>query len=526
MARRSKRFTKDGRSDQTSKMESAVESTEQQQPKSESGFGGSFYKQWFDANPDLTYAAGNLPTPFRPGARITAGALVNDVTGGLVNTKATLGGIMAIHWVPNLGKGLDSKDPINATSAQIYARVRANYSGSLAADGPDMIVYMCAITSLMSYIATLKRIYRVVSRYNANNRYLPKGVLLALGVPLEQHKNLVDQKTRLFGYINELVKMSRNFKFPNFFPMTNRHYWMSDNAYMDANSINAQMYVFVQDSYWMFSMEPTQDDPSIKAGGLIYKGFPTAPATDNDYVGTLFDFGAALYNAIASEETNFTINGYFEGAFPDYPVFDAGDLLLEEIFDPIYDEEVLAEIENSFGVGDTFVGTAIVQDVSNGLVISTPVAQVTAAARRAVGLPVLSLRSDIPSLEMIVDCTRLMTYLSTDTLGPVTAGDAIQPEIIAGTEIVTTRNIVVYDPLTGQLTNTDCPWIVNGITLSTQLATTIQWDWCPRTLYFYVNSNAVILSWDIHNTTVIAEDQIREINRVCLYSELGTFTKR
>lgn len=428
-------------------------SAPQEQSGKSAGSYGLFDVSWFDHNPRLSQAAGSIPFPYRPGSSVPLTQI--DVQAG----KYTIPGICVLHWIPTLGYSADAQSPISGTAAEMYARVRESFSGSLQGDAPDMVLTVAALADVFGYITSVKRVFRLLNSYSPDNYLLPNGVLAALGFTDAHIQSLRQHKMELYGYINQLVMMTRKFKCPRVFDLLNRHVHMNDMGYADAASPAAQIYLFKQDAFWKLSMLNTPD--GVPATGLAGFEFSSAFAQQFTKTGdaalSLFNIGVEMLNAIAEIDTSYTLFGYFRRAFESAEIFQIDEVDGTERFDLFYNEQVLNQIENSHCVGAAWLGTPafvnVTQDPKTNAILTKPTATLqglfTSEFLTVFGnlntevdwfqalmqRPIINSRSEMPAYQDVINATRLASYVDFAT----NLGTPGSPSygIVCGTECVT-----------------------------------------------------------------------------------------
>lgn len=488
---------------------------------------------WYTRNPNLIAAAGSFPYPYRPGMQIRdlLTMYANDGTVKANNADFRIPGAIAVSWVPSVGHSVTTTSPVSVTAAQIYAKVREAYSSDLEVDPPDFIMYLMALDNIFSYIAFLKRIYRIINAYSPDNRFIPNELLKCIGgLGDTQIQQLRTNKTRFWQEINTLVLQSRRFKCPAFMDIFNRHYWMNDNVYLDHPSIASQMYIFNQ-LYWMkFQEVDAQGHPGTKVSGLVYESYPTwSTGVDADV--SLYQYGAELIEALTNWDTSYTINGYLKRAYGDVPSFIVDELQLGEVFEPIYSEEVLTQIENIKPLQETpnISSVQITQTIDASIVYSDLSAVPTTYSGNYFEItPILNVRSDNPTIADTVVASRLCSFgVPTVTDASKTVPDATR--IYAGTEIVMEIIVCGWNiNSTGDPSFTASvlkPAVASGDASPALMASVSQWDWHPIT--YVVNSSTVdtqaYLFGDITNVTKVDLDALQNLHDVCLYSEFGSY---
>lgn len=524
---------------------------------------------WYSRNPNLLAAAASFPYPYRPGMMLRPSMDFQDVNPAY-NANVRIPGVMALEWMPSVGYATENIDPISVCAKEFYAKVRSAFSGSLDADPPDFIMYLMALDSIYTYIAWLKRLYRVLTAWDPQNFNMPDALLQAMGISAAEVAQLRVDKVKLWQLINELVLQTRKFKCPAVMDIFNRHYWMSDNVYSDASSLNSQFYMFNLAAVYI--LDPNMDipgDATNKAAGLRVVKLPTtsSPLAEGSVTAqTLYEFGLALIQALVSWDDGYLIAGYLTRAYEGVPSFTVDELPADQPFNVLYDEEVLTQIENCRTIADgecwysrdqtQFNGFSITANVyqnpNTNTIVSTPQVRVNSAADALSGYqvysgmysldPIITLRSDAPTPVMTTIASRL-------TAVPHQVTNAAGTTVIAysvGTEIpivwhyvlaqqtessygVALRQFAVYTNGGGT------PGAAEFSTISRliiQSAVTSQFDWSPlfysvgRTLASETTQEVFTnfqLHGDIHNVTTVERETMRNLHKVCILSELNAY---
>lgn len=487
---------------------------------------------WYIRYPDLAQAAGQFPYPYRPGMTLPATTDASTLPG------TPIPGVFAINWMPSFGFSTSPTDPASVAAKEIYARVRSVYSGSLDADAPDYIMYLGALDSIFSYIGHLKRVYRLLTAYSPNNRVIPETVLISLGFTSAQITTLQLNRERFWQEINSLVYMSRKFTCPSLMDIFNRHYWMNDNVYTDANTINSQFYVFSQK--YVLEYVPGQTPDGVEAAGLQYQPCDPTSITNTykvDVDVALYQYGRDLIDALVAWDDSYTISGYLQRAFPDVPGFIVELLPQEEMLVPVYNEEVLTQIENcrtinKGGVRFNLSELRYTQDPKTNSVLFSNVWPVTTTSTdylHDITDPLVSIRSDTPTVADNIIATRL----TSDSTIQFVSGSTTQLEavIVAGSEIVINFTLQVgpntkYDGVTSTAVISNDSTVQNAMAVIRNLGVFMQFDWHPYSTAIFVSGQAVTgvsRLVDLHNATIISKDALQNLHNVCLYSELNAF---
>lgn len=498
---------------------------------------------WYSRNPNLLVAAGSFPYPYRPGMQLPLGSYLKEgSTTNPLKANLQIPGVMVLDWVPNLGISNNATDPASLTAKEIYGRVRSVFSGSLNADAPDFVMYLMALDSVFSYIAWLKRLYRVMNVWTPENYILPDGVMQALNITQQESVILRSNRTRLWQDINELVLQTRKFMCPAVMDIFNRHYWMNDNLYTDSSMINSQFYLFSAAGYYRYKDTPIPNNPSVTASGLEVVSAPymskDSTWSQGDPVQSLYNYGLAMINALVAWDDAYEINGYLKAAYKDAPQFIVAELSADERLEPLYVEEVLAQIENSralpaLGAAVDYSGLAVAQDPTTNAVIVNPFIDVNvnfdfgnAISAKIDVNPTLSVRSMTPTVADSVIASRLQAMYSL-TSGATTGNQRLS--IDAGTEIPLRWRLISGGTVFQLQNQAVLPFYVNyqnddPIDIYATMALNVeQFDWHP--FIFIVNSNKsvsgqeyVFMLGDTNNITVISKDDLANLHRICIYS--------
>lgn len=512
-------------------------------------FGGNSI-EWYSRYPNLLLGAGQIPYPYKPGMRVPMGDIITVLGDEPDTVYDIIPGILRIDWRPSVGLSLSPTSPISIVGKEVYAKVREKFSGAIDADAPDFIVYLMALDSIFSYIAMLKRIYRVLNAYSPDNLFTPDGILNAMGFSATQIADLREHKMEFYQRINELVLMTYKFKCPRIMDVFNRHVWLNDHIYTDAPTPNSQFYMFWQITWYKFAMvDIPHSTPTAQAGGLIeaspwnVPGLNTTAVPASGVASYLFNFGRSLIDALAASDDGYLISGYLMRAYDGIPDFRADELLLGEFLIPKYNEEVLGEIENLHTLPSyetSYVSNTIAQDPSTNAIIAEPIVTfpISSYARTAnhVGMyPRFNARVDSPTIAQTVVNSRLMTY--TYDLKETSSTEA-QASILCCTEIVEKMMMFIQHTVGGAPARVQK--LASDIALSARASSGLtdsgmetifnvfklmQWDWAPILVLqvFTQKGSYLSLVGDVHNFTSCSIEALRNINTVCLYSLFNAF---
>lgn len=502
---------------------------------------------WYSRNPNLLVGAGSFPFPYRPGMTIKNLGTPDAASATTPRQRQTIiPGVLVMDWMPSIGTSNTATDPASILAKEMYSKVRQKFSGSLDADAPDFAVYVLALDSIFAYIAWLKRMYRTLSSWSPENYMVPDAVLSAMGLASGTVENLRREKTRLWQNINELILQTRKFTCPATMDIFNRHYWMSDNVYLDTPNIQGQFFMFNLRALYAFKNLPVDSEGNTGAGLEMVL---TPPFTKNQgptsgyfTVDDFYQFGRDLIQRLVAWDDAYTINGYLMRAYEGDQMFTVAELGDAEVLTPVYVEEVLAQIENSRPViGGDFIndlsGFNVTQDPLTNSVIANPQYTLTTAqdvfgeiAGRGYNIPpILSIRSTTPTVADNVIASRLQVTLD------VIEGTPNKIKVHSGTEIPMCWGVVnVLLPnksavgMRSVVPPTPC-YILDAEGVAKRLIDLFlveQFDWHPITFVTLYNANTLnfAVAGDVHNITTITKNDLDNLHKVCIYSELNAFS--
>lgn len=486
---------------------------------------------------------------------------------GVTKIPYKVPGVMVMDWYPNLGTSHSPTDPASVLGKEMYARVRAAYSGTLRADAPDYVMYVAALDSLFAYIAWMKRLYRTLSAFNPENYVVPDVLLSAMGLSEADIQSLRANKTQLWQLTNELVHQSRKFTCPSSLDIMNRHYWMSDNVYTDAPSLKGQVYLFNLKGVFQYEEngivnESGEIDGTIKASGLSIRELPWIDRTKGSVITPqiLYNFGLGLIDALVAWDESYTISGYLQRAYEGTPGFVVAELDQNEVLTPVYMPEVLMQIENSMTThyAGSMLGRywgIVRQQPSTNAVWTDPQFWVkqadvstnlrTTATYSENKLPHITMRVDNPTVIDTVEATRLSSMATYKTEAKMWPGDETGAQTIitipdAGTEVPVGWYVIMTTGSSGDdvVALRKAGWFrqtgmfavtTSGVATFTNdelqtLAASEAFDWHPLAYMVSGDGKKAIFMGDVHNITTISKEDMENLHRICAFSEFNSFT--
>lgn len=525
---------------------------------------------WYTHNPNLAAAASMFPYPYRPGMELNVGTVEPTSSSGAKPLNFKIPGVLAMDWIPSIGQSYENTDPASILGKEMYAAVRRAYSGRLTVDAPDYVMYVLALDGVYSYIAWLKRIYRILTVWTPENRTLPDVLLGAMGLTMADIVQLRSEKVMLWQNINQLVLMSRKFSVPSSMDLINRHYWMSDNVYTDAPSAASQFYIFNLRAVYKFMELPVDETPGegqdpVLASGLRLVDLPWYRTTSDVLnASVLFKFGESLIQALVDWDDAYTISGYLERAYEGNPGFIVDEIPQDAIFTPVFNQEVLMQIENSetipFGTYPAYSsesmaawsGMDVVQKPTTNAVVCNNTLDIKGPTTDNLGLVKMYNTTAKARLNMRVENPAPADNIIASRLNVLAVSSALASDGLVAISVDSASEIPLAwryhnDELTLASGNTIAQVWHNyavpqkmfasstGLQQATALISALmkfvlpmtQFDWHPLTTVVYYDTTGGVVTTqyggDVHNITAIGREELGNLHKVCLYSEFNSF---
>lgn len=331
--------------------------------------------RWYAQNEQLLRDSSSFPYSWPLGNKLNLGVNAPEVN------KGSLPGIMAIGTAPTFGWSDNPNSPVNVAARNIYSFVRHANSGHANYDAPDLMLYLCAMDSIYSYLSFLKRVYGVISTYSYTNRYYPKAIVASMGVDYDDiQRNLADFR----GFINSYAVKVGSMCIPASMSYMAKHMWMYAGLYYDSDQEKAQTYLFVPNNLYRYALD--QDGAGMLEGFSLSDYTTHSGPTWNDPSSINFEglrrIADDMLNPILRSEDMNIMSGDILKAFGPSGIYKVEGIGETYTVLPSYEPEVLDQIQNLTLVGRfKFVGHTnmsqagamkLCQDPSKGWLVSTP----------------------------------------------------------------------------------------------------------------------------------------------------------
>lgn len=248
-----------------------------------------------------------------------------------------LTGICVLSYIPTPGgASLDATSSINMAARQLYSYVRRANSGAKNYESPDLLLYILAMEDIYINFYEAKRAYGFMANYQYMNRYTPDSVVRAVGIdPDDLRANLAQYRYQL----NQLRLKINSLAVPKYFKSFIRRVVVASQIYCDSTSPRSGYYVYAKQGYYTFN--PTK---YATGGALIYTH--TSPSTVVTLQSKLDIIKSQIEAIIADDDMN-TMMGDLIKAFGESGLYNVSEVTENYSVVPVYDENVLAQIENS-----------------------------------------------------------------------------------------------------------------------------------------------------------------------------------
>lgn len=482
---------------------------------------------WYSRSPELLQAAANI------GFSYTAGTPDGN---NIINP-----GVMVLPFFTSIGGFFAS--PINQASNSIYTYVVHANSRNVSYSSSDMMALLLAGKEVFVGIANLIRVYGLMLKTNQENRYTPQALVTGCGIAFGSAKS---NYNKMLYDINNLIAQSRQIWLPNVMPVVTRQFWMASNVYQDSESVKGQYYMYVPGTLRYF------DETSYSSGIRLI------PDPDWDpYTGMTWDTAVGvvqnMIDKLVNSESRGVIFGDILKAYGEENIFKVEYIDSNYEVTPVYDQEVLSQMENSTSIGryGTFAQCASIIAVNNS---SNLISEIQGTLDTAVSTarPTYNFPTDgilnfhfkgQPSPEQVMVATRLMAVGNSTTVmnnsGTQNFVTGTMPRI-CGTEWIVQPYIItnsIDDDGTYTIGKDGFPRLLTAATVSsdvdtaiTRLAKFTNFDWAPLCMYgSYTGNTATALGTftptryigDIDNYIVLPQSVIYRMHQAALLSEFG-----
>lgn len=481
--------------------------------------------KWYNRYPQSVKDAGSISWGAPLGKPLTLKS-----ASGVVNDASYIGpGVAALYWIPAIGISIDRNSPINRAAINLFVQLRSKQKAAHDYDSQDMMMGILAIDQLYTFYAYCRRIYGICRGHQVPmNYYYTRQLITAMGVDFD---DMIQNLSNFRTWLNIFGISLGKYTLPKELDMTDRHMWMTDGLYLDADDLRAQTYMFVPLMFGVYNN-------TVTTGSEI--DLQAIPHTAGQLITSkdLQSFGNSMLAAINGDDDIGFICGDLYAAYGQAAMRPLDPVPEDYVVVPSYSEEVLAQIENTKFVGQIVNGGKFTQDpsVNNGAILFNPNFSLSDAAvtngfnwMRHMQLTTM-INNHGKTAEPIdtVEKTRLTPRFSELT---GSTGSETYALASCGTEICCFYQVSRLDA-DGVLqegirsTNSwaipvDATWGGAAVYLYDHLSMeAFDWHWMLQV--FNVGSASTSLqntSWDVDNITTISDDDLDWLHEVALVSE-------
>lgn len=475
---------------------------------------------WYAHTPEMLRAAASLP--------------FTDVVGDkFPSSMGSFPGIFVLHWNPNV-----NGDAVNQSANSHYSfTVHAN-SRNYQYDAPDQMLVILAGAQLFTAIAHGIRAYGIMRRFNQLDKYTPEALVSAMGF---NYSDLKSNLSNMWFDLNEMISRSSQIWIPKDMPLIERWFWMSSHIYTDGESPKSQYYMFVPKTILKWNTTGSSKGSCLTPVTSATWGSSMTWANYRSIINEMFD-------ALLNSQDRGIIFGDLLAAYGADRIYGIAGVTADYQVEPVYDPEVLTQIENSTCLNLLIDG--VYQDATGriytqfGSVPANEAAKYPAWYQSIINFH----QKSAPTPEQIMVATRLTA------LGVTVQNTAVAPSTdvelapaTCGTEYVTDYAIFLNSYTAGPNTKpllkqmNLVPYITGTTTISFELATAwTAFDWAPQISYYdnltLVESidlttkgsvgsyNPAGSMMDIDMFTFINRLTLQKMHTTAVYSEFGVPT--
>lgn len=448
---------------------------------------------------------------------IPVGNFFNPIISGDINETATIiPGILTLRLAPTCGTSTSPTSAVNIAAQQIYTLDRAKNSGATNYDKTDLMMTILAMDSAYMLFEDAVRAYKLLGSYNYMNRYLPNGLLQALGWdPKDLNGKMADFRAAINLFAYELASIN----VPDQFDFIHRHSWLFTNVYKDSNSSRAQMYAFVPDGFYKWTEgqdnEATHLEYVTRNAGQTLESF--------------IELKNSLMQPLLGSQDVGTISGDLAKAFGEGGMIKIQPIEEHAFLEPVYNQEVLLQIANAVVYDNIQYQNMNIEvmltDLTSGPYIYAQPSVVGSGNNqpkyRAAVKPFLNFPDGAAiTPENVLVATRLAS--ACDASGSIISSGT---EIAVGMTVWSYANTSTGLQLIANVVGSNFKlWATPGLSQLTQELELSKFDWCPARYYWAMLSNVETYMGtmiDINDYRLLESETIDNLNEVAVMSEFA-----
>lgn len=506
--------------------------------------------KWYTKLSKITDSLGKLSlrNPLGYGKTYTIRQITSTGTIVPVSEQGAAPGIMAFEFAPLLGAHGAQSDAVNTAAQNFYVYVRHANSGSANYEASDMAKMFMVADTVFTWLAHLRRCYRMAISYSEMNRYFNDGFKLATNIDLSVIRS---NPLAFLGQLNRVIAKANTIKIPKDISFIDRHIWMVDHVWKDTSLDKAQLYLF----YPGYILDNLDWEHNFLGYSKVFPDQPTGSkslaAASFDPLALLARVEGIIDNIVANEDFGIMWGDILKAygnanCFQMLPCNETDKLIAE------YEPEVLEQIRNIVIIGSLATNSMYIYDeganaanpktnlVSQGQMTvdsqgfpQTTLDEVLVASIGANSaffevdtLPINSSKDDPTPNDIIINSRLMATTKATAALG--TAGNDRVKLDVFGTEVVTDAYVIL-----STLANTGVTNLIGyKIPAAAVIATTYNdqivlmaggllrsFQSSPVLISYAQTLSVLAFSVDTLNRRFVSSDWLRPLHEACVLSE-------
>lgn len=439
------------------------------------------------------------------------GSLGQHPTTAVVSFSEREMSVLRLNCVLGPGWTTTKTEGINMAAAQVYTAIRRRNSGAKNYEAADAMLYILGMKEVYALYWTCSRMLKTAGLFAIENHNLPETLLFAMAVDSD---DLVANIANYRGRLNLLASKINALAVPKYFTAFKRDAFILSNIFADSTSMRGQMYLYLPNGYRTYSPKTSE-----KGGELVYADVDNTAGkrwTFNQYLDRL----SSMIDALFLDDDVNTISGDILKEFGSENLFSVPEVGENEVVRPVYDEDALAQIENSTAAG-TFVpnnttGSKISWNItqSDQLLVYKPtfsdyVANVAPMIQYIPTSLIFNSHKDAPDFRDNLEWSRCMTV-------PVytqdTSGNS-QVELHSGNETITSYSLIQKKNSSLLMNN-----LIDLTPEDHEIAAILklmQYDWHPILYFPWSNGSSIdsmAIGGDLKKYTVVNSGTISDMH--------------
>lgn len=275
------------------------------------------------------------------------------------NTGLSEGGgaVMMLDYMPSIGRAGEANDAANIAARRFYTFIRHANSGAKVYEAPDLMMYFLAMIDVIVGYFHAKRDYGILQTYSRSNRNMPNALMTALGLSSTDYASLANYNFRL----NVIANRINSFCLPKDILALQRFAYIASNVFIDASTIRGQFYIFHKKGYYMFQPVAESTGSSLKYVDDM------VPAN----LGLQLTHLEQQLTALFGDDDINTMSGDVLKAFKDN-VYNIAGVASDYMVEPVYDEDVLNQIQNASLCNVSITETSLSVKQANNIIQFQP----------------------------------------------------------------------------------------------------------------------------------------------------------